>query len=102
MKRLTIVLVIVLGTMMTSCALWLPQLKASGVMVIGEPERKPDMIQISVQPRWENPGKGNKKITGFYVEFRNPGKTPVYIVWEKSILEYSNRSFVPFCGRTAV
>ena len=96
MKRLTIALIIALGTMMTSCAFWLPQLKVSGVMMIGEPERKTSLVQISVQPRWENPGKGNKRITGFYVEFRNPGKTPVYIVWEKSLMEYSNRSFMPF------
>ncbi|MDD3981066.1 MAG: hypothetical protein PHT55_02555, partial [Spirochaetales bacterium] len=65
-------------------------------MVIGKPEQKTNLVQISVQPKWENPGKGNKKLSGFYVEFRNPGKTPVYIVWEKSILEYSNRSYVPF------
>ncbi len=94
MKKL--ILAIVIGALMTSCTFWLPQLKVSGVMEIGKPERKTNLVQISVNPKWENPGKGNKKLNGFYVEFRNPGNMPVYIVWEKSILEYSNRSFIPF------
>lgn len=96
MKKSILVASIALSAMMASCALWLPQLRLSSAVVIGEPQRKTNLVQISVQPKWDNPGKGNKKISSFYVEFRNPSPTPVYIVWEKSILEYSNRSFMPF------
>ena len=96
MKKLIIAFAISLCVMMTSCAVWLPQLPPDGAVVIGEPQRKTKLVQISVQPKWENPGKGNKRINGFYVEFRNLSNTPIFIVWEKSIIEYSHRSFTPF------
>ena len=76
MKKSILVASIALSAMMASCALWLPQLRLSGAVVIGEPQRKTNLVQISVQPKWDNPGKGNKKISSFYVEFRNPSPTP--------------------------
>jgi hypothetical protein len=96
MRKTIPIIVLSLGIIVSSCAVFPPQLHLSGVVLIGQPERKASLVTISAQPSWDNPGKGYKKITGFYVEFRNPTSTPVFIVWEKSSLRYDSAVFIPF------
>lgn len=104
MKKLILIIVVVLSAMIASCTVFLPQLRLSGVMLIGESERKANLVTISVQPGREYSGKengkgngvGNSWISGFYVEFRNPNNYPVYIVWEKSSVKYDGKAFSPF------
>jgi hypothetical protein len=96
LKKIIPIFVIAFSTMIASCTVLMPQLHLSGVILTGKSEQKTSLVEISVQPRWENPGKGNKKLTGFYVEFRNTTNNPVFIVWEKSTLKYNNGAFSPF------
>jgi hypothetical protein len=96
MKKTVPIFVIVFSAMIASCTVFLPQLRLTGVMLIGESERKTNFVAISVQPGWDNPGEGHKRITGFYVEFRNTTNDPVFIVWGKSTLKYNNGAFSPF------
>jgi len=90
------------SVMIASCTVFLPQLRLTGVVLTGQSERKTDLVTISVQPGWENSGNnngngiGHGRITGFFVEFRNPTDHPVLIVWEKSSLKYNNGAFFPF------
>ena len=74
----------------------MPQLRLTGVMLLGESERKTNLVTISAQPGWDDHGKDKKRIAGFYVEFRNNSDSPVFIVWEKSVVKYNNGSFSPF------
>ena len=96
MKKSILVSTLILSALIASCTVFLPQLRLSGIVLIGESERKTNFITISAQPGWENSGKGNGRITGFFVEFRNTSNEPVFIVWEKSLLKYNNGSFSPF------
>jgi hypothetical protein len=96
MKKSILILTIMLSALIASCTVFLPQLRLSGVMLVGESERKTSFITISAQPGRENSGKGHEGITGFYVEFRNTSSEPVFIVWEKSLLKYNNGAFSPF------
>ncbi len=96
MKKSFLIIAVVLSTMIASCTVFLPQLRLTGVMLVGQSERKTGLVTISVQPGKENSGKGHEKITGFFVEFRNTSNDPVFIVWEKSLLKYNNGSFSPF------
>lgn len=96
MKKTIFLAVLITSFMVASCTIFLPQLRLTGVAVIGQSERKTNLVTISVWPAWDNPGKGNKKIRGFYVEFRNMTNSPVSIVWEKSLLKYGNGAFAPF------
>lgn len=104
MKRSILIIAVILSATIASCTVFLPQLRLSGVMLIGESERKTNLVTISVQPGREYSGKSNGNwngnenswITGFYVEFRNPNNYPVYIVWEKSSVKYDGKAFSPF------
>ncbi len=96
MKKTFLILTLAIGMSVASCTVFLPQLRLTGVMLVGQSERKTSLVTISVQPGKENSGKGHEKITGFYAEFRNSSNDPVYIVWEKSLLKYNNGSFSPF------
>lgn len=96
MKKTILILSVILGAILASCTIMLPQLRLTGVVLAGESERKTGFVTISVQPGEDSQGKGHKNITGFYVEFRNAGNDPAFIVWEKSALKYNNGAYSPF------
>jgi len=96
LKKTILIFAIVFSVMIASCTVLMPQLHIKGEILKDKSKQKTSFLEILVQPKWEKPGKGNKKLTGFYVEFQNTSNSPVFIVWEKSLLKYNNGSFLPF------
>lgn len=96
MKRHIPILALAFSAIFASCTVLMPQLRLTGVMLLGESERKTNLVTISAQPGWDDHGKDKNRIAGFYVEFRNNSDSPVFIVWEKSVVKYNNGSFSPF------
>ncbi|TXT51263.1 MAG: hypothetical protein FD137_85 [Spirochaetes bacterium] len=59
MKRHIPILALAFSAIFASCTVLMPQLRLTGVMLLGESERKTNLVTISAQPGWDDHGKDN-------------------------------------------